>query len=307
MDRSVDLDTRRLRVFLTLVRELHFSRAARLLHISQSALSQQVRTLERELGTPLFTRTSRLVELTAAGRALAEAAPRALHEVDRAIGDARRAADGALGRLVVGSVRTGLTSITPLIMRAVRAEHPDLRLDVRQMDTAAQLRALLERRIDVGVVRAAGELPALVVERLVAEPLVVALPADHRLAVRDRVDPVELAEEAFVLWPRHQGADFHDIVIAFCREVGFSPRITAEGADIDTQLALVAAGLGVSLQPAYYSRAALAGVAFRPLLGPAPEVALQLAWRRDRSHDVRHFVAAARAVTADRPVVGDDH
>jgi DNA-binding transcriptional LysR family regulator len=294
----LDLDTHRLRVFLVVARELHFSRAARQLHVSQPALSQQVAALERDLGVQLFTRTSRAVQLTPAGRALADSAPKALYEVERAVRQARGAANGTLGRLTIGSVRSGLAGLTPRIMRAVRAEHPDLQLDVVQMSTTAQLQALVERRLDIGVVRAAAPVEPLVIEQLLAEPLVVALPAGHRLAVAERVDLAELADEAFVSWPRRLGADFFDIVIAFCRAHGFSPRITAVGDDIDTQLALVAAGVGVSLQPPFYAGAALAGVEFRALLGAAPQVALQLAWRRDRSPAVRHVVEAARRIVA---------
>ena len=290
----MDLDSRRLRVFLTVARELHFSRAARQLHISQPALSQQVRALERDLRVELFVRTSRQVELTPAGRALADAAPRALHELDRAIETARQAAVGSFGRLVIGSVRTGLAGVVPRVMRTVARDRPELRLEVIQMDTDAALRALVDRRIDVGVVRAAAPVENLVIEPLVAEGLVLALPVDHPLAPAERIDPAGLAGQRFVSWPRHLGADFFDIVVGYCRDHGFSPAVVAEGDDIDTQLALVAAGLGVSLQPAFYAGAVPTGVVFRPLLGPTPRVALQMAWRRDRSPAVDHFVEAAR-------------
>lgn len=294
----MDLDTRRLRVFLVVAEELHFSRAARRLHISQPALSQQIRTLEREIGVPLFSRSSRQVELTASGRALLETAPIALYEVSQAMERAQHAANGDVGRLAIGSVRTGLASITPRIMRAVREELPMLRLDAFHMDTAAQLISLSDRRIDVGVVRAAPASEDIAVQPLVTEPLHVVLPADHPLAATESVDPAALAAEPFVLWPRHLGADFFDIVIVYCREHGFSPRIAAEGTDIDTQLALVAAGIGVSLQPSFYASAQVEGVAFRRLTGPAPEVGLQLAWRRaDNTALIRRVVTLAGRVS----------
>lgn len=278
----MDVDTRRLRVFLAVAEELHFSRAAERLHLSQPALSQQVRLLERDLGVALFTRTSRQVGLTLAGEALQQAAPRVLHELDRAVEAARQAAHGITGRLTIGSVRTGLASVLPEVMRAFTVDHPHVRFDLVHMDTALQLRALADRSIDVGIVRAAADTPGLVVEPLVAEPLMLALPTGHRLASSGTpIDPRDLAEELFVSWPRHLGVEFSDIVVAYCREHGFSPRVVSEGGDIDTQLALVAAGFGVSLQPAFYARASPAGVVFRPLQGSPPQVALQVAWRRD--------------------------
>ena len=156
-------------------------------------------------------------------------------------------------------------------MREFATSRPGFRLEIVHMDTGQQLRALADRRIDVGVVRAATPTEAVVVEPLVAEPLMLALPADHRLAAVEAVPPAVLADEPFVSWPRHLGADFFDIVVAFCRRHGFSPRVIAEGGDIDTQLALVAAGFGVSLQPSFYAGALPDGVVFRPLEGDRAE------------------------------------
>lgn len=296
----MDVELRQLRVFLTVASELHFSRAAARLHVSQPALSQQIRTLERALGAPLFDRSARATELTPAGRALLEAAPRVLHEAERAQDRVTQAADGAVGSLLVGSVGTALSSIAPRILRAVRARFPDLQLEVSQHDTAAQMVAIADRRLDAGLVREAAPTSGVAVEQLVSEPLLAVLPSDHPLAGSAAVDPRDLAGVPIVLWPRPTGAAFFDIITAYCREHGFSPRIVAEGADIETQLSLVAAGIGVSLQPSYYANLRPPGVAFRPLTGPAPSVSLQVAWRRrDRSPAVAHFVEAARACAAD--------
>ncbi|OLL72309.1 LysR family transcriptional regulator YnfL [Pseudonocardia sp. Ae168_Ps1] len=296
----MDVELRQLRMFLTVASELHFSRAAARMHVSQPALSQQVRTLEKALGTPLFDRTSRATELTPAGRVLLEAAPRVLFEAERARTRVVQAAEGSTGLLAVGSVGTALASIAPRILRTVRARFPDLQMQVSQHDTAAQMVALAEERLDVGLVRAAAPTTAVTVEELVAEPLLVVLPGDHPLAVHDTVDAADLAGESFVLWPRPLGAEFFDIITGYCRDHGFSPTIVAEGADIETQLSLVAAGIGVSLQPSYYANLRPPGVEFRPLSGAVPTVALQVAWRRrDRSAAVGHFVEAARVCAGD--------
>ncbi|MGH9058382.1 MAG: LysR substrate-binding domain-containing protein [Acidimicrobiales bacterium] len=288
-----------LRAFLAVADQLHFGRAAQQLHVSQPALSQQIRLLERDIGASLFVRTSRMVELTPAGRALAEAAPRVILEVDRAERRVEQAAEGSSGMLVIGSVNTALASITPRIMRAVRAEKPDLRMELYHMDTAAQLTALADRRIDMAVVREANATRDLATEQLASEPLAVVLPEGHSLADREVVDPAALADEEFVLWPRVLGPDFFDVIIAYCRRQGFNPRIVAEGDDVETQLGLVAAGAGVSLQPAYYAGVRRVGVVFRPLQGAVPQVALQLAWRRgEASPAVAHFVTVARRVAA---------
>lgn len=295
----MDIDVRRLRLFLAVARELHFSRAAKRLHISQPSLSQQIRALERELDVGLLLRTSRMVELTAAGQALVDAAPRVLYELERATAETQQAAGGTVGHLVAGSVRTALAGITPNIMRTLRAEHPELHIDVVNMDTAAQLQALSDRRIDVGIVRATTAAEDLALEPLTSDPLVAVFPQDHPLADVTEIDPWRLADEPFITWPRHLSADFFDILIAFCREHGFSPHITAEGDDIDTQLAFVAAGIGISLQPSFYATAGRSDVVFRPLSGHTPRVELRLAWRHDITPAARHFVDAARRVAAN--------
>ncbi|HEY2224922.1 LysR family transcriptional regulator [Actinomycetospora sp.] len=290
----MDLELRQLRTFLAVAAELHFSRAARRLHVSQPALSQQIRALERTLGAALFDRSSRATELTPAGRVLLDAAPRVLFEAERAQSLVTQAANGAVGLLNVGSVGTALASITPRILRSVRAYFPDLQLEVSQQDTAAQLVALADGSLDVGLVRAAEPTETVSVEHLVSEPLLAALPSDHPLADRTSIVPEDLADEPFVLWPRPLGRAFFDIITRYCLDHGFSPRIVAEGADIETQLGLVAAGLGVSLQPSYYANLRPPGVAFLPLEGEVPQIALQVAWRRtDRSPAVAHFVEAA--------------
>lgn len=290
----MDLELRQLRTFLAVAAELHFSRAARRLHVSQPALSQQIRALERTLGAALFDRSSRATELTPAGRVLLDAAPRVLFEAERAQSLVTQAANGAVGLLNVGSVGTALASITPRILRSVRAHFPDLQLEVSQQDTAAQLVALADGNLDVGLVRAADPTETVAVEHLVSEPLLVALPSDHLLAGGTSIVPEDLADEPFVLWPRPLGRAFFDIITRYCLDHGFSPRIVAEGADIETQLGLVAAGLGVSLQPSYYANLRPPGVVFLPLEGEVPQIALQVAWRRsDRSPAVAHFVEAA--------------
>lgn len=303
----MDVEPRRLRAFLAVAQTLHFSRAAGLLHVSQPALSQQIRLLEEDLGARCFERTSRQVELTAAGEALLQAAPRVLYESERLVEDVRQAAAGVTGRLTIGSVRTGLASVVPGIVREFTRHHPRIRFELVHLDTSRQLRALQERTIDLGVVRAASPVPSLRIEPLVAEPLMLAVPADHPLAQREEVEPAALARERFVSWPRHLGADFADIVTAFCREHGFTPDVVSEANDIDSQLALVAAGFGVSMQPAFYAGARPAGVVFRRLAGPPPEVALQLAWRRDHPPSaVQDFVDVARRVTAVGAVRPED-
>lgn len=303
----MDLDVRRLRSFIAVAEELHFSRAAKRLHMSQPSLSQQIRVLERELGVELITRTSRMVELTTAGQALMDAAPRVLYEIERATKETRQAASGSVGRLIVGSVRSALAGITPAIIRSLHTNHPELRIEIVHMETAEQLRALADRRIDVGIVRSTTVADDLVLEPLTADPLVVVIPQHHPLAGATEIDPRDLANEPFVTWPRHLSTHFYDILIAYCREHGFSPQIVAEGDDIDTQLAFVAAGVGISLQPSCHAAAHRGDLTFRPLRGTPPRIELVLARRRTATAAVEHFTDAAQRAARSYDATDSQH
>ena len=266
-----------LRSFLVLSEELHFRRAATRLGITQPALSHQIRRLEEALGVTLFERTSRHVTLTNGGEALVIGARRVVTDVERAERHCRDAAAGGVGQLVLGSIGAALNSIVPPLIRALLDERPGTAVQVTQMDTPVQLAALRQGRLDIGIVRSAPPTPDIALIDLVPEPMIVVLPESHPLACRAVIDISDLREERFVLWPRSVSESFHDQVIGVCQRAGFSPRVTVEGTDIETQLGLVSAGLGVSLQPAGFAALRRVGVRFAALSPSPPSTWLQLA------------------------------
>jgi len=296
------MELRALRSFLAVAEELHFGRAAERVGVSQPSLSQHIARLEAELGTALFQRTSRRVRLTPAGAALVPGARRALIEVQRGARAARDAAGGSTGELVIGALGSALNGMLPALVRVFTAQAPDVAIDIRQLDTAEQLAALQDRRLDVGFTRSAEPAPGLVVTSVAEEPLVAVLPADHPLAAGATVALEALADQPFVLWPRQASVGFYDEVITACRHAGFSPHIKFEGRGAETLLGLVAAGLGVSIQPEPYRNLARTGVAFRPLAAPAPTTTLQVAHRRgDPAPVVRRFLAIVDALVTGDP------
>jgi len=296
------MELRALRSFLAVAEELHFGRAAERVGVSQPSLSQHIARLEAELGTALFQRTSRRVRLTPAGAALVPGARRALIEVQRGARAARDAAGGSTGELVIGALGSALNGMLPALVRVFTAQAPDVAIDIRQLDTAEQLAALQDRRLDVGFTRSAEPALGLVVTSVAEEPLVAVLPADHPLAAGATVALEALADQPFVLWPRQASVGFYDEVITACRHAGFSPHIKFEGRGAETLLGLVAAGLGVSIQPEPYRNLARTGVAFRPLAAPAPTTTLQVAHRRgDPAPVVSRFLAIVDALVTGDP------
>ena len=293
------MDYRQLRYFVAVAEELSFSRAARRLHMSQPPLSLQVAAMERELGTRLFERTRRRVELTQAGQVLLEQARASLAQLERAAEMARRAGQGEAGELRVaftGSVP--MVAAFPRLMSAFRAASPLARAQLMHMATGSQLQALAERRIDVGILRPSRDYEPPAHLRLLAlwtDELRAVLPEGHRLARRRTPVPVAaLAHEPFILFPPELGCGLHEQVLALCSRAGFAPDVVQEAREGATIIGLVAAGLGVSLLPDSYAKTSIPGVVHRRLDTAQAAGRLYLAHRAsDTSPLVKRFVELA--------------
>ncbi|RZS30387.1 DNA-binding transcriptional LysR family regulator [Herbihabitans rhizosphaerae] len=295
------MELRHLRAAVAVADHLHFGRAAAALGIAQPPLSQAVKALEGELGVPLFERDTRHVRLTAAGVVFVDDARTALSMVESARTRARSAGRGDIGELVVGMVGSAALHPLPRVVRAYRARYPDVTVRFAELPTAGQLERLRGRTLDVGFVRPPLPAPADAEFDLVPvsrEPLVVALPKDHRLATRDRVHARALAGEPFVLFPRHLGAGLYDRITAVCQEAGFEPSVVQGAVQMQTIVGLVAAGCGVSIVPGSVAALAGLGTVFVKLSPATTLVELALAVPKDGLSTVAaNFVAMARDVT----------
>jgi len=289
------VDVRRLRYFLAVAEELHFGRAAERLHIAQPALSRQIASLEAAIGALLFDRTRSNIHLTVAGEALLPRARDILARVADAARVAKRASEGAIGVIQVGFVGSATFSILPGILNAFRTGHREVELVLHAMNTAELRAALIDRSIDVAFARPGIQDPEIVNDVLFKEPLIVALPENDPLTTQNHVALGDLSARPFILYPRHPRPSFADTILQICRDEGFSPDIAQETMEIQTALSLVSVGAGVSLVPESASEVQLHGVAYRPILGDAPQTQLSLAYRRDnRAPVVAAFCALAR-------------
>lgn len=288
------MELRHLRYFIAVAEELHFGRAAEQLGISQPPLSQQIQALEEEVGARLLERTNRRVELTEAGRLFLDESRQVLAQVDKAVQLARRAQRGELGELKVGFTSSApFTSTVPRSIHAFRQAYPDVHLELHEMSSAETVKALLEDRLQVGVIRPLALPDNLLAVELFREPLVAVLRADHPLAAgsAEGLEIAALAEEPFVFFPRTFGTGLYDQLIALTREAGFSPRIAQEASEAMTIIGLVSAGLGVSVLPASFRRTRVDGVVYRTLLDPGATTAVWLVRRRgERSPLALSFV-----------------
>lgn len=265
-----------MRSFVAVAEDLHFGRAAARLHLTPSAVSQHLTRLERELGTALLDRTSRSVTLTAAGEAVLPEARRALRAVAAARSVALRAASGETGRLRIGFVDSAAYDLLPRLLAAFHQRFPEVHLDLRETSTEAQI-ADLGDEVDASITRDVEPLEGVALTPLVEEPLVAAVDDEHPLASREALDLAELADEAFVLFPREHVPMVYDRLIGVCHVAGFRPREGAQALQYATMLGLVAAGYGVAVVPAAARVVGSEHVAYLPLRDEHAVSALELA------------------------------
>jgi DNA-binding transcriptional LysR family regulator len=298
------MELRHLRYVVAVAEELHFGRAAARLNMSQPPLSQQIRQLEEEIGTKLFRRTNRQVRLTEAGHAFVNEARLILAHADHAAKLAVRASKGEIGQLTVATVtstESGFFTVVVDILRAFARRYPDVRLVLRSLNPGQQVQALREGRIQVGFLTLPVDDEELAIDWVRGEPLMLALPENHALAKKSGVPLRALATEPHIMFSRSLFPGYYDLIVGSCRNAGFSLNIVHEADAIYTILALVAAGLGVSLLPASIRETPRKGIVFRKIQGPLPQIEMGAAYRRDASSNVlSSFLEVVNEVTAKK-------
>jgi DNA-binding transcriptional LysR family regulator len=283
------METRHLRYFLAVAEEKHFGRAALRLHMAQPPLSHQIKQLEEQVGTPLFERTTRKVELTPAGELLFERGRRILQDLEDLESDIVQVGEGASGVLRLGLSGSATYRLLPSLVQRVQRELPGLKLTVRgEMLTPQMVADLEEGRLDIAVLRPPVHSPDLGLAYLEQDRLVAALHATHPLASREQLSLADLADEAFVGYPAESVVTriFHEA----CRRQGFSPRIVQETRETSTLLSLVAAGMGIALVPITSRMFTFQDIVFRHV-NDAPAVDLAVSWRlSDKAPLVQRFL-----------------
>ena len=275
------MELRHLRYFVAVAEELHFGHAAKRLHMTQPPLSQQIQALEDELGVQLLARTKRKVELTPAGAMFLDEARLTLQQADRAQRIAIEAARGVRGRVRVGFVTSASFSILPSVVRRFRMENALIDLELFEMTPSQQLHALEHKEIDIGILRPPVGDTCLQIDTVLEEPLVLALPSDHRMADQKTVELKSLAEEAFILFPRQHGPGIYDVIMKACHDVGFTPQVSYSPDKMQTLLTYVASGLGISLVPQSLSGFHRDSIVYRPIREKGYRVELAILQRRD--------------------------
>lgn len=282
MAMTTDVHVRDLRYFVAVAEELHFTRAAERLYVSQPALSKQIRALERQLGTELFRRDRQGVALTAAGAALLPYAERVLAVWAEGASALAEVGAAERGTLVVGmSTSPGRGGLLPAIRSRFTAARPEAVVRLRQVSWDDPTAGLADGDTDVAFVW----LPLPDPERygwtvVAEEPRLVALPESHPLAARTEVDFADLVDEPFLALPSSAGP-LRDYWLALDERGGRAPRVGAEIAGTEETYEALAAGLGICLVATGNAHLiTLGGVITRPVHGVSPS-RYALAWRRE--------------------------
>ena len=245
------MELRQIRSFLSVAETLHFGRTADLIHLSQPALSLQIRALEEEVGVRLFERNRRKTTLTAAGLAFREDASGVVSQLDQAIRRARLAADGKLGLLRIGFISTAGNEIVPNLVRRYRESSPEVVFSLRNILTTDQIQMLSAGSLDIGFLRLPiGEHPELEVVKVHREPFVVVTPLSHKLAKRKRLALHELSGQDFVMYERNYAPGFHDLIFGMLRDAGVIPNVCQTAGQMPTLISLIDSGMGISILPA---------------------------------------------------------
>ncbi|WP_134765201.1 LysR family transcriptional regulator [Nocardioides sp. 1609] len=288
------MEIRVLRHVLVLAEEQHFGRAAARAHLAQSALSEQLKRLETELGVRLFDRSTRRVTITEAGERFVRHARSIVASADHATTDMRAVADGRTGAVSVGFVGTATYDVLPRVAHYVRTDMPGIDLTLRgELLNPTLLERLSTNELHLALIRPTCTPPAgLLVEHLRSERLVAVLPDTHPLADRRQIRLELLADEDFVIHPSSEQSSIHQVVLSACARAGFIPRSTLEVRETATLAVFVAAGLGVALVPAPARSLQLDGVAYVDLATRVP-IDLALARRNSDHSPATAFVARA--------------
>jgi DNA-binding transcriptional LysR family regulator len=304
------LELRQLKAFVAIAEEGYITRAAERLGMQQPPLTRLLQSLEAELGVVLMERLPRGVRPTTAGLALLDEARGILAQVDGVADVVRRAARGERGRLAIGFTSSAaLHPFVPSVLRLFRETFAGVSVVLEEAGTGELLDALLHEKLDAAFIRSPlNGTHALQDEPILVEPMLLALPTDHPLAMNPTtpLPLAALATESFVLYRRRVGLGLYDAILVACREAGFSPQVVQEAPRMTATLSLVAAGLGVSIVPSSMQRLRGDGIVYRALCECQSLVApLHLATRMADSSAVlerfRELVVKAASTDAQRP------
>lgn len=259
------MEIRHLKSFLILAEELNFGRAAFRLHISQPPLTRQIQQLEEELGAQLFIRNTQGVALTSAGIMLVDEARRTLCMLQSVKRRVNKAGKGQIGYLGVAISGSEAFSYIPQMMHEFKNDYPNVDIVLYEQTKAEQIQALRDHRTSIAFSRDYGVEPDIAVEKVLTEPLLIAVNSKSQFAKRKAISIEEIAGEPLIFYANKPRTSFSQKIIALFRDAGVQPNIIQEMVSITTAISLVSSGFGFCITPQAAKSMALPTVSWLPI------------------------------------------
>jgi LysR family hca operon transcriptional activator len=280
------MELRHLRYFIAVAEEGSFTNAAeRRLHTAQPSLSRQIRELEVEVGARLLERKARGIALTAAGRVFLDHARLALLQIEAAAEAARRAERPAKPTFVVGFLIGQEVAWLPETLRILREEASDIEITIFSQSSPELAAALMRGQLDVAFLRREHPTTGLTFKSLVREPLVVLVPANHRLAKRKAISPKELEREIYID-PSRLAPVLKSVIDDYAKKICITLKPEYDAENLSAAMSLVASTGGVTLFPRYVQNMLTRSVVARPLRGEIPMIELVMSYNKSNTSPV---------------------
>lgn len=273
----MEIELRHLRSFLAVADHLNFHRAAAALHLTQPALSRQIKQLEEAVGCPLFQRNTKQTSLTAAGHYFRRHAAGLLESTTRLVRETREASEGKRGSLGLGYTEAVMASFLPGLLRTLRSEHPALALQLEQGHSERLEREVALGQLDAAFVSLPSVTPGVRCTQVASEAIGMVLPDRHPLAAQKKpLSLSSLARETFILFPYRDNPRLYADILAACSQSGFTPRKVEEADTRILAVNMVASGLGIALLSEHLAHYCGKGTVFKPLKPPCPRIQFYL-------------------------------
>lgn len=285
------LELRPLRYFMVLAETLHYTQAAELLFISQSALSQQIKQLEHLLGARLFIRTNRKVALSPAGVQLMGEARSILQQMDSFLERWKLSQQGVLGQLKIGFVGSAMQQYLPPIIKEFSTRYPNIRFELQELSNSEQLKDLEQDHLDIGFLRTNKVPSDIAIKSVYQENFSLVLPVGHKISKTSFKNMGQFAKEAFILFPNDNSPLYYQQIQNLCADYGFSPRIAHKSIHGPTIFKLVENGMGISIVPNSLKDRKNYRIKFIELDKVPHRTELFAAWKKQRqSLALQHFL-----------------
>ncbi|MDR3296102.1 MAG: LysR family transcriptional regulator [Clostridiales Family XIII bacterium] len=283
--------------FLTLARTLNYTKASKLLHLTQPHLSKTIVALEQEIGVRLFVRNKRDVRMTPAGEVFYQETAPLFQSYNEAVTKTKEAYEGFYGMLNVGFLGTAMIHLMPKIVNRFKLDFPNISLNLLDYTYSTLQEALLEDRLDVAILpdRELNNVRGLEKKYMIADDMCVAVNQKHPFADREFVELYDFKDEGFIIMDPKVSVRDHNLVTSICLEQDFLPRIVHESNTLSNLLMMVECGIGVSILAKHMSHFATENVKFIRILGYENYFKLVCAWHKDKNPCVEQFVAVVEA------------